>query len=267
MATAAYPVDSRAVKVDRVIGRAVATMRDNPVVVFGLALIFAGLPTMIINTVSRTMRGPNLPDRTHMLGYGVLAALTGVVAVLFYVLAQGALVRATTAQAEGRRAGFGECAVVGLRAVLPLIGLNILLFLGVGMGFVLLVVPGVILFTIWTAANPALVAERIGIFAAFSRSSWLTKGARWKVFGVNLIALVFTWIISSVLSIAMIAGSGLAGLAVMARTGPPFWYLLASTIIQTLIVAIWGTIQTSLYIELRDWKDGPQGAALADVFA
>lgn len=267
MATRAYVADSHAVKVDRVIGRAVATMRGNPLVVFGLALVFAGIPAAIVNAASRAMRGPALPDRTHMLGYGVFTLLTGVVGLLFYVLAQAAIVRATTAQAEGRRAGFGECAGAGLRAMVPLIGLDLLLGLAVGAALVFLIVPGVLLFTMWTVANPALVAERIGVFTAFSRSAYLTRGARWKVFGVNLIALVFTWLISSVLGLVTLAGSGLAGFAAMARSGPPLWYLLSSTIIQTLVIAIWATIQTSLYVELRDWKDGPEGAALADVFA
>jgi hypothetical protein len=37
--------------------------------------------------------------------------------------------------------------------------------------------------------------------------------------------------------------------------------------ILTTITAIATSVQTSLYVELRDWKDGPQTDRLKDVFA
>jgi len=30
---------------------------------------------------------------------------------------------------------------------------------------------------------------------------------------------------------------------------------------------LWGAILSSLYVELREWKDGPRTEALADIFA
>lgn len=267
MATGPQAYDNHAVKIDRIISRAVDTMRGNPLVVFGVSLIFVGIPGAAINAVSRRFGGAQPTSRAELGARGVAALVGGLLVVVLYVLAQGALVRATTAQAEGKRAGFGTCVATGLRASVPLIALSILTGIAVLLGFLVFVVPGVILFLMWAVAGPALVAERIGIFAALGRSRFLTKGARWKVFGVELIATVFVWLISSLLSIMLFASGGIAGFVAMGRTGPPLWYLALSVVIQTFVIAIWATIQASLYIELRDWKDGPQGAALADVFA
>ena len=53
----------------------------------------------------------------------------------------------------------------------------------------------------------------------------------------------------------------------MASGQVPIGYTLFSLVFTTILAAIWGTIQTSLYISLRNWKEGPQTEALAEVFA
>ncbi len=274
MATQGYVTDNQGVKIDRIVSRAVATIRDNPLVVFGLSLAFAGVPSLIVNGFSQRYRlaiaqniTTNPRNPFELSGLWGVAMIAGFAILLLYILAQGAIVRVTTAAAEGRRASFGECAGAGLRAALPLIELNILFGLAIGFASIFLLIPGIIVYVIWSMANPALVAERIGVFAAFSRSRYLTKGARWKVFGVELLTLVIVWLISALLGLIAAGVLGLAGFGAMQRVGAPIWYLGLSAIFQTIIVAIWGTLQTSLYIELRDWKDGPAGSALADVFA
>ena len=269
MATAAQERDNHAVKIDRIISRSLATIRANPLVVCGITLVFAGIPQSIFNVVMPHFMGGGvrIADPGQLVGYFSAIGLSSVGTLLFYMLAQASLVRATIAQSEGRRATFGECVGAGLRALLPLIGLNILFGLAIGVASLLLLVPGIILYVMWSVSNAALVAERIGIFAAFSRSSELTRGARWKVFGVSLIAVVFIWVVSSVLSLALVAVSGVGGYVAMARVGQPIWYLLLAAVVHTITVALWATIQASLYIELRDWKDGPSGTDLADVFA
>jgi hypothetical protein len=34
-----------------------------------------------------------------------------------------------------------------------------------------------------------------------------------------------------------------------------------------ITTAVWATFQTSLYVELRNWKDGPQTQTLDAIFA
>jgi hypothetical protein len=65
----------------------------------------------------------------------------------------------------------------------------------------------------------------------------------------------------------MFSSQGLNGLQAMGQNGPPIWWLVMTAILSTLVNTFWSTIQTSLYVELRDWKDGPASQRLQDIFA
>jgi hypothetical protein len=43
--------------------------------------------------------------------------------------------------------------------------------------------------------------------------------------------------------------------------------MLWDAVISTLLTAFWATVQASLYIELRQWKEGDSAEALQKVFA
>jgi hypothetical protein len=260
MATRADMADERAVSIGNILSRAFGVLGDNPVATFGIAFLIGALPQQVAGYFYRPLllnSDPNNPLPTIALSLGSM-----VIFMLFYALVQGALVRATIAYANGTRASIGECLGIGLTMAVPLIGLSILLILGMMVGLLLLIVPGVILYTMWSVAVPALVAEESGVFAAFGRSRFLTKGARWKVFGLNLLMLVLAWLLSALLGLAMIMSGSAQSLAEMS-----VGYLLISTISSTLVVALFSTVQASLYISLLRWKEGPQAEALAEVFA
>lgn len=250
--------EDRQMQIGRVFARAFSTIGANPLSVFGIAFLFGALPGALVSLATQALASTGL-----MLGF-TLAGIAGLLAsVTFSMMTQGALVRITVAHADGRRATAGEALGAGLRAVLPLFALGLLMTLAVGFGLTLLVVPGVILYVIWSVAAPALVEERCGVFAAFARSRFLTKGARWKIFALELVVLVFYWLIAAVIGVGAIFASHVVNGGVQTT----IWSLLWSAAAKTLTAAVWGTIQTSLYVELRDWKDGPARGRLADIFA
>jgi uncharacterized membrane protein len=76
--------------------------------------------------------------------------------------------------------------------ILGVIGLTIVIALGVGMGFILLIVPGVLLTLMWSLAVPVAVLEDKGVGDAMSRSAELTKGDRWRIFVIWLLFLVLS---------------------------------------------------------------------------
>ncbi len=91
----------------------------------------------------------------------------------------------------------------------PLVAVSILFGLAVGIGFILLIIPGLILLTIWSVVAPVTVLERPGPFAAFGRSRELVRGNGWRVFGV----IVIVFLAVAVLSLAAgLAASGLGSL-------------------------------------------------------
>ena len=76
------------------------------------------------------------------------------------------------------------------RRFFPLIGLTFLAGLVVVLGLVLLIVPGLILYTIWFVGMPACVVEGRGPWMSLRRSQELTKGYRWKVFALAVLLLI-----------------------------------------------------------------------------
>jgi len=266
MATAAPVYEERRMSIGRVFQRAFSAISLNPVVILGLALLIGAVPGLIMSylffrlglfsptTVQRGLISPS--------GLGAGIFLTSMISFVVSALVQGALTRATVSANEGTRATFGESLSAALRVLLPLIGLSLLWAIGVGIGFVLLIVPGIILLMVWAVAVPALVVERGGIFAAFSRSAELTKGARWKIFGLCIVLLVIYWLLSALI--------GLVGLGMYSAANPAGFTVanvIGSMVVGTIFNMLWGTVQPSLYVELRQWKEGDSADNLAQVFA
>lgn len=267
MATQSLHVPERKMSAGRVFERAFATILHNPVVTLGIALIFGAIPGVIM-AYTLTMAQAGVLDGgspSQALGLGGLTLLSSVLGLAVSAFVQGMLTKATIAESEGRKANFGECARAALTIALPLVGLSILLAIGVGIGFVLLIVPGIMLYMAWSVAAPALVQEREGVFAAFGRSRELTKGARWKIFGITLLLFVVYYLLTIALAAVGLATVGTPDPDAIAA-GMPIAFLIPNLVISLIVSVFWGTVQASLYVELRDWKDGPATESLEQVF-
>ncbi len=70
-----------------------------------------------------------------------------------------------------------------------LIVAGILAGLGIALGLVLLIVPGLFLLTIWSLIVPTIVLEGKSAGESFGRSRELVKGNGWSVFGVIVITI------------------------------------------------------------------------------
>lgn len=252
--------------IGRVLNTAFGAIFGNLFVMLGIAFLFSGLPQGLVTyfqqSVQARMVGGQVAPGT-LLGVFVVGIL---VFVLFGVIAQGALVRATMTASQGGKASFGECLTVGLGRMLPLIGLSLVSGLAFVVAALLLIVPAIILATVWYVAAPLVVIERSGVFAALGRSADLTRGERWNIFVVLLIMLGFllvSFMLSSVVSgigIAISARSGdFSGLASLSA--------IAAAINTTVQTTLTGAITSSVYIELRGLKEGPEAHGLDAVFA
>ena len=147
-----------------------------------------------------------------------------------------------------------------------MIGLTLVSIVAFLFAAVLLIVPAIILTTIWYVAAPLVVAERSGVFAALGRSAELTKGERWSVFVVLLIVLGFFLLVFMLSSVV----SGI-GIAISARsgdfTGLASLTAIASAISTTLQTVLTSAISTAVYVELRGLKEGVETQGLDAVFA
>lgn len=246
----------------RVVGLTMGLIGRNFVMFSVLALIFVGAPQFGILYLQSTAIGAG---DVGLLGLITIGALI-INVVMTYVL-QGALTRASVDDLSGAGVKFGAALGDGLRFFFPLFILGILVSLGVFVGLLILIVPGIILAVRWCIAAPVTVIERDGPTHAMGRSAELTEGCRWAIFGLLVLYLVFAYAVQIVLGLALEAtraGASEAPLLVMDATGYIYGIVTAAVAALVTLVSTVGT--AALYFELRRVKEGVGVADLAAVF-
>lgn len=260
MASVAETAAYRDFSMARMFELALATIRCNPSVTLALALLFGTIPGLVANYfVSR------VTDDAASSGDAILWALYIFTLYLNCVLSgvtQAFQARATIAQAEGRQPGFAECARAGAAVSFPAAGLALMVSIPITLGYAMLLVPGLFLGALWYVAIPAMVEERRGVVASLRRSHALTYGARWKIFALLAVALVLSIIVMVAVEVA--SGQWDSQSLTAAYSNPA--YLVLSITTFTAMNLFWGAVQASLYVQLRNWKDGPRAAELEQVF-
>lgn len=260
MATIPNQVAERSPSVGRVFSRTFSVLSHNPLIVFGTALVVSAVPYTLAAALLRSRISSDANSGAISGAIIGSSVILGLLYVGLRSLVQGCLVRATIADGEGRTATLGECIRTALPRALPLIAASLLLVLAVGMGFILLFVPGVIIMLMFAVVVPVVVAERTGVIDSFRRSAYLTSGARWKILGLFLLLGVVSWLLAVVSGLA--SGTFSGRMASSLSAGAIVWNI----IINTLLTSFWCAAQTALYVELRDWKDGPDADRLGEIF-
>jgi uncharacterized membrane protein len=67
----------------------------------------------------------------------------------------------------------------------------------------LLILPGLVLMTMWLVGTPVCVVERLGPWSSLKRSAELTKGHGWKVFGLLALIYAVGYFVSIVIGLAI----------------------------------------------------------------
>jgi hypothetical protein len=131
------------------------------------------------------------------------------IAILFWaltVLYQGMVVELVQDLESGRRDhSVGQLIRSVEPVLLPLMGVSVLYAIGVAIGFVFLIIPGLILLVIWSVVAPVTVLERPGVLAAFARSRQLVYGNGWNVFAVIMLVGLAVIVVS--LAAGLVAAS------------------------------------------------------------
>lgn len=179
---------------------------------------------------------------------GLIAFGVGVIAATLY---QGMVVSLVRDVQDGRRdSSAGQLIEETWPVVVPLIGAGILAGIGIAIGFVLLIVPGLILLTIWSVIAPVIVVERSGAIDAFGRSRALVKGNGWQVFGVILVVYLIVTIASIVLGLI---AAGISDTFVMR--------VIFSLIASTLTAPIAALAASTIYFNLTALGAGSPAAS------
>jgi hypothetical protein len=191
-ATAAKEAEMEAsttrIEAGAVIGEAFDTYRKFIGPLLGGAVIVIGVAAVI----------NGLLGLSESLVLVLLGSLISFAAAFLYT---GYVVKLVQDVRDGRRDDtVGEL----LSAAAPFVGtliLNgILAAIAITIGFILLIVPGLILLTIWAVISPSIVVENRGAIEAFGRSRELVRGNGWSVFGAIVLAFLI------VVAVSIVAG-------------------------------------------------------------
>jgi hypothetical protein len=148
----------------------------------------------------------------------------------------------------------------GLRGIVPAVMFAIItqtLQLVPGVGGIL----SAVVQCMWFVTMPAAVAERLGPFAAFSRSAQLTSGRRWGIFGLSFLVGLMAIVLMAIWIVPLLQESHPGG-AAASLAHASIWFVLTIGLLQLFQ----GIVQAVAYALLRQDKDGVSYEELARIF-
>jgi hypothetical protein len=158
-------------------------------------------------------------------------------------------------QMRGKPVRLVESLQVGSRRIVPVIALAISASVLTTLGFVLLIIPGLIVVTMWFVAAPVCVVEKMGPFNSMERSAQLTNGHRWKIFALLLLMALPVIVVEAVIEL-MVELEVVGG--ILAAVIHLIWDAIWEAGYAALIIAT--------YHDLRVVKEGVDTDQIAAVF-
>jgi hypothetical protein len=236
-----------AISVGRVFGRAFSVWIAN-FVPFTVVTVIVHLPVFLVAGLVPAALTPGTA------WYG----LTQLLSYLAYLLVTGALTSGVLGSLQGQPARVGALLDRGVGRIGVVFASSFRMGLWLVLGFILLIVPGVIWYCALFVAVPAAVVEPAlgSSAAALARSRTLTAGSRWQIFGVVVLV-----------GLVMLVGMFVAGFLAVLATGLPLSTRgLIGMVVMTLITPLGACAPAVAYHDLRVAKEGVSTADLARVF-
>jgi hypothetical protein len=171
----------------------------------------------------------------------LLAALLSLVAVFWL---QAALVKAVDDVRDGRAdLSLGETFAAAQEHLTAVIVAGLLAAIGIAVGLILLIVPGLVLMTWWAVIIPTIVLENRSAGESFSRSRELVRGYGWSVFGVIVLVILL------LIGFQIVLGLILTPLADWLQS------FVSQIVSGTLTAPFIAVVLTLLYLRLRAAKE------------
>jgi hypothetical protein len=215
---------------------------------FCIVTVIAALPYYFL------LGADGRPTSSMTAGRAGLAILWFVLAILLNALSQAVILYAAFEDMRGRPVNMMESLRIGFGRILPVLGTAIVVGVLTMLGGIALVIPAFIVMTMLFVAIPACVVERLGPVKSVGRSAALTKGYRWRVFGLWISFMIVLGIVQSV-SVGI--GSAIGGVFV-ARLILLLW--------NAIYIAFSATLVVVTYRDLRVAKEGVDTDQIAAVF-
>lgn len=204
-----------------------------------------------------------IPSASELVGAFAPIALVGLLSLLIFPLVTGATAWAAAQFYLGDNPSVGRIVKAALSRFGALVLVTILTGVLALAGFILLVIPGIIVVVRLLLASPAVMVEDNSATDAMRRSWRLVKGFFWKAVGVSLLTSLIGVIVQSVFDIPfnvylqyLYEQQNWAAAAVVAFIG--------QSISTTLITPFGAIVYVLLYFDLRIRKEGMDLSLMAE---
>lgn len=217
---------------------------------FGVLFPLALAPGLALAALNQALL-PVAPPDAAPAGLTAVGGLGALVNVLVGFVWAGVMCLAALDALLGKRHTLGQYLGQTLRHAAPVVALGVLLSLAVGLGLVLLIVPGLYLFARFLPLTPAVVFENAG-WSGLGRAQGLTEGHRWPLVGASLL-----------LGLALLVPAVVLSPIFLAPSTPWLAALLAEGVFSGLYVALIAVFTALVYLRLREIKEGASQAEIA----
>ena len=224
-----------------------ALFGDSLRVYFRHAPVFIVLSAAVAVPVYLVVQGIGLEQFTASFDESPPIAETAVPTVVRFLvvapLITAICIYALRSVAEGGRPGAGESFVSGFEAFTPLFLAVLLAALGIAIGLLLLIVPGVYLAVRWFFVPQAVVLDGARSTRALARSSEVVQGFWWRTFGlvimVNLAAILPGIVLAAPFT------------AIASSTDRAVWSMIGTICAEAVTTPFVALFSTLLYYDLR----------------
>ncbi len=189
-------------------------------------------------------------DSMQMAALAFLAAIP--LQALVTQLATAGITYGVYQQMRGKDVTVVDCLRAAFSRLLPVLGVAIVSSIAIFGGFLLCIVPGILVSLAYAVAIPVTVEEQPGVFDALRRSSYLTKGFRGQIFGVVFVIGIVEQIPAQILSRVVKEDFGLLLVLLIA--------------IGVLTTSLSATASAVMYYRLRSVKESVDVDQISSVF-
>jgi len=263
-------------EVGNVVSNTFRALRNNPVPFLLLTLFGSGIPMMLFSlwpVLLGVGDGINIYDPTwaeEIEWEGIIGGAIAVyiVFILFSVIMYGALIQLSVKALNGRSVNLGEAVRTGLRLFFPLLGVMLIYMIGMTVGLLLFIIPGIFIALGWALAMNIRVIEGGTATGALSRSWELSKGYKRWILLMLIIFVVLGAVIGLVFQIPVLF-FGNSQTALFEGGSMTFWIAnaIGTGLAQMVAAALSYVGLTATYLEIRRVKEGVNSDSLADIFS